>query len=248
VSNQSLIEILYEDNDIFAINKPAGIHSVGMRTNSEYTVAELLANEFPSARFASPTATESGLANRLDFETSGVLIAARSQEVWHLLRAEFQEKRALKTYLALVEGIPECPMTIAGYMGNRHRGSLRVECSDYPKKRYLFTESELASVVGYDLNGHWSVLLIRSSSGARHQIRCHCAEAEHPLIGDTLYGSQREIQAIVPEINHFVLHALELTINHPTTGQSITISAPPPSYLQDFLTRAGTRQRNSQIR
>lgn len=204
-------------------------------------MADVLMSEFPDTRLASPSTTESGLANRLDYETSGILIAARSREVWHLLRAEFQEKRVLKTYLALVEGIPECPMTIAGYLGNRHRGSLRVECSDYPKKRYLFTESELASIVGYDLGGHWSVVRIMSCSGARHQIRCHCAEAEHPLIGDTVYGSQCDIRAVVPEIDHFVLHALEVTINHPTTGRSITITAPPPSYLQDFLTRTMTK-------
>ena len=217
-SNHTL-PVLYEDNDVLVLNKPAGIltHAKGA-LNHEFSVAEFMRSRSTDQ----PTGNRPGIVHRLDRGTSGVIIAAKTTAAKHWLQKQFATRKAKKTYLALVEGRPKEPAAI-----------IRLPIERNPKKPQTFrvgpsgkpAETEYATEQAYP---NHTLLRLKPTTGRTHQLRVHLAYLGHPIVGDHLYGTAN------PALGRLFLHAAELEITLPNR-QRKTFTAPMPPELHAFL-------------
>ncbi len=223
------LEILFEDDFIIAINKPPCTHSVMQGSSRENSIAYSLFKRNPGACAVSFKEDDAGLVHRLDFETSGVLIAAKTRDVWIALREQFSGDKIKKTYLALVEGeFPETAV-VSSRIGSRHRRGKKVrvypESSDAPRTQPAQTSFEQVKFIP---DHSCSVVRAFLTSGRRHQIRAHASETGHPLFGDSLYGSTRSVSDTVystRDVPSFLLHASSIVFPYPIKGELFEITA-----------------------
>lgn len=217
------VDVVYVDDAVIVINKPAGAPSVVLRHGETGTVANVLAARFPEIVWAGQTPLESGLAHRLDTATSGLLVAARTPAAYALLRQQFRAQTVEKRYLALVTGRFELTEQAVFHLaptGPRGRRMRLAASGEGQKASSLYTPLET-------LPGH-TVIQITITTGVRHQIRAHLSEIGHPIVGDSLYGGAEAEGTL-----RLCLHAHVLAFAHPTTGQKLRFESPLP---QDFLT------------
>lgn len=234
---KSGLDIIFNNQELLVINKPAGIHSAALpeKDSGSSIAAELLLN-FPEQENVSEKKEDGGLINRLDFYTSGCLIAAREKACWKRLRELSDNNYIYKKYLAFVSGKVVDKQGITGYIGSPYRRSRKVKVykkEPSRKERALPAESFIEG--GFYLKNHdvslvWIVII----RGRRHQIRAHLASIGHPLVGDVLYGSERQVSDFSKsrEIPEFFLHAEGLDIKKEI---SLQVRAPLPGYLQNLL-------------
>ncbi len=206
------LPIIYEDDHVIVINKPSGIltHAKG-GICSEMTVADFVR---PRMHEVDET-NRPGIVHRLDRETSGLLIAAKDNETKRLLQKQFQERKAKKTYLAIVHGIPkvlEANIDLPIARNPKKPSSFRVD----PKGKSAQTHYE---VIGH--NTVYSVIRLKPVTGRTHQLRVHLAHLGIPIVGDTLYSGGKS------PINRLCLHAEQLEITIPQS-QRKTFTAPLP--------------------
>lgn len=214
------LETVYSDSSIIAVNKPAGLLSVpgkGQRVSALTLLRHML-----------PHAEGPLLAHRLDMSTSGLLLAAQTESMYHALQDLFLRHRIHKTYIALV-----CPHADSPLLDSRQQGTISLPLSpdflDRPRQRVDHRHGKTAvtdyEVIGRqtDANGHMILrLALRPQTGRTHQLRMHCAHAEGlhaPIVGDPLYGN-----LAAPRM---YLHAARLVFDHPTTGRKIEIECSP---------------------
>ncbi len=224
-----LLQFVYEDDDIFVINKPSGIHSVALEKSSANCLATLLLQKYPTLAGAAPKAGDAGLVQRLDFETSGLIVGAKSREIWEKLAIMLQQGKVKKSYLALVEGILARPQKVSGMIGAAKRRAKKVRVyKDKNVKRSLEANTSYRPVRIFRAQ-ECTLVRALAPTARRHQIRAHAASIEHPLIGDALYGSKRTLASIhkilagAPvEGQHFLLHAATLEFPHPRSGARLT--------------------------
>lgn len=196
------LPLIATTSDLVVINKPPGLAVHPLRPGEMGTVANALVARYPECVAASlPNPREAGLVHRLDRSTSGVLVAARKQAVYHDLRALFASGRVQKHYVALVHGRVEAAdcidLSLAPMPGDRQR--MRTLARDRAVDCALPARTDYEPLaVSRDL----SLVRIRCTSGRRHQVRVHFAAIGHPLVGDTLYGGQ-----LRPGIPSALLHA-----------------------------------------
>ena len=221
-------QIIYSDDWLIVINKPALINSVSQSNGSLASIAQWLTEKYPGIEQASEEPLDGGLVNRLDFETSGILIAAKNRPSWLALKEQFSKREVDKTYIAIIEGSPALPLVIEAYIGNRYRGSKKVLVQSYPENRFQHTHSILRRTLSQDKSKKTSVVEIEAMTGARHQIRAHCASIGHPLVGDALYGSTQTLDI---EGLPFALHALQISFVHPQNIKDVLFQAPAPEYF-----------------
>ncbi len=168
--------------------------------------------------------------HRLDVGTSGVMAVAKSESAYSELKHQFRERTVDKIYHALVQGHPDPSAgTIEGPIG-RH------PTADY---KWAVTADGKPSVTHYETLEAYpyaSLLKIRLETGRTHQIRVHMAAARHPCVGDLTYGADPVLSARLGLTRQW-LHALELSIDHPATGQRVTFTSPYPDDLADALLR-----------
>jgi 23S rRNA pseudouridine1911/1915/1917 synthase len=219
------LEILYEDRDVIAVNKPAGVvvHAgAGVR---EGTLVNRLVHHFGTL---SNTAGDlrPGIVHRLDKDTSGVLLVARTDFAHHSLAAQFSERTVEKVYLALVQGSMKADRgritaRIARDPVRRTRMTARLA-----EGRAALTEWEvLERLAGFTL------LRVRIGTGRTHQIRVHLASIGHPVAGDRLYGAKPDPSG------RFFLHAHRIAFDSPSTGARIAVESPLPPELADWKRR-----------
>lgn len=189
---QQLINKIFENDDYLVINKPSLIHSAG--NNS---IQKELVKKYPRL----DKLPEAGMLQRLDFETSGALVVAKSTGAITAWKNEYKKGAIIKKYLLLVEGKLASQKEISGYFGSRYRGSKKVSFSESSKKRFLFASTKFES---FKTGNGASLLLATTSQGRRHQIRASAKEAGVPLIGDELYGGKKAKHP-------FFLHASEIS-------------------------------------
>lgn len=231
------LEIVYEDDFILAINKPSGIHSVMIPENPGPSIAQKLADADQSFTEISTKTEDSGLINRIDFHTSGILIAGKTKEAWLETRANLLSESVFKSYLACVEGKLE-DIVIENYIGTPNRRAAKVKVyKKEPKKkdRALPANTEI-KVLSHIEDKDVSFIRAIVHAGRRHQIRAHSGSINHPLVGDDLYGSSRNLSEVLGfDAPHFFLHAERIKFIHPITKELIDIHAPIPTSFAHFI-------------
>jgi 23S rRNA pseudouridine1911/1915/1917 synthase len=218
------LTVLYEDEDVVAIDKPAGmvVHA-GAGVHSGTLVNALL------HRFAGLSgvggAMRPGIVHRLDRFTSGVLLVARNDAAHRRLAEQFSARQVTKTYLALVQGEVKAESgrierPIARDPVHRTRMTARLA-----EGRAAWSEFRvLRRFAGFTL------LEVRIGTGRTHQIRVHLASLKHPVVGDTLYGA-----AAQPALGRYFLHAHRIEFQQPTTGERVVVVSPLAAELECWL-------------
>ncbi len=227
------LPIIYEDDDIVAIDKPAGIMTHGDGRNAVTTVADWFAQQYPASKGVGetqrlPDGTElarPGVVHRLDTDTSGVLILAKTQEAHAFLKAAFQDREAKKTYLAFVYGAPKEKKGVIDFPIGRSKKDFRLR-SAQPKAGGTLRDAVTKYEVLGDIGTH-ALLKVMPETGRTHQIRVHLKAIHHPIVGDVLYAPNHPRDL---GFDRMGLHAWRLDIPLPS-GERKVLTAPIPADL-----------------
>lgn len=224
--------ILYEDESMLVIAKPAGVVVHPAAGNPTGTVVNALLGRYPHlAETLACTSGRPGIIHRLDKETSGCLAIAKTPEAQYKLSSAFASRETGKTYLAIVRGVPRRPEgEITGLIGrhpvNRQKMAVVERNGKYAITRYCLKRSGLINGVPV------SLMEVKILTGRTHQIRVHLSSIGIPVLGDATYGGTA---AAIPGISRQMLHAWKLRIPHPVTGEELEFTAPPPDDFQATL-------------
>ncbi|MEM7113126.1 MAG: RluA family pseudouridine synthase [Chloroflexota bacterium] len=206
-------QIVYEDEWLLGVNKPSNLRVHG---NGRFTQANLI---YHLRQHHCPTAD---LVNRLDAQTSGVVVVAKDKATLRLLHHAFQAQQVEKTYLALVAGVPKVAAGIMDWSlakqnpGERFSPFMAVEKGD-KRGKMAVTHYKVRQV-----QDSYSRVELKPKSGRTHQLRVHMAALGHPILGDLLYNPNPK------SASRLALHCLETQFQHPHTQQICTIHAPLP--------------------
>jgi 23S rRNA pseudouridine1911/1915/1917 synthase len=239
------LDIVYEDADLAVIDKPAGmmVHAGAGATDSERNRGTLVNALLFHLQTLSAVGGElrPGIVHRLDKETSGLMVVAKSDVAHRKLAAQFSDRRVKKTYIALVHRWVE-----------NDRGTISTSISrDLVRRTRMTTRRSggRSAITHYEVErrinspyGKFTLLRLHIETGRTHQIRVHMASIGHPVVGDTAYGAPAQIsrgaQSSLSLPRNF-LHAAELRFDHPRTGEHLAFARPLPEPLEQFLERLG---------
>ncbi len=219
------LKVLYADEDIIVLDKPAGLVVHPGARNVSGTLANALLHHFPET--ASVGASDRpGIVHRLDKDTSGVMVAARSARAYESLVGQFRRKDVWKTYLGLVWGGITAPEGRIDWPIGRHAtdGKKISVRSRHPKDAETFFKVLRPF-------RDTTLLEIRPVTGRTHQIRVHLAAAGHPVAGDALYGRKKAAK----KFPRLFLHAHTISFIHPRTGERLTFVSQLPPELEAVL-------------
>jgi len=216
--------VLFEDEHLVALDKPAGVPAHPLRPGERGTLASALVLRHPECAAASPDAREAGLGHRLDVGTSGVLVAARSREVWTRLRQILGGGDSEKTYLAEVAGAPASDAVVVDEpIGRSGRRGSKVRLGS--GRGLLSARTEIHVL---ERRPQTTLVEARLRRGRAHQVRAHLAHVGCPVVGDATYGDPANTAAS----DGLHLHAWRLSLPHPVTGAPLLIEAPPPAWAR----------------
>ncbi|MFN7677747.1 MAG: RluA family pseudouridine synthase [Cyanobacteriota bacterium] len=221
------LDVLYEDAHLIVINKPAGLTVHPAPGNKDGTLVNALLHHCPDLPGIGGE-LRPGIVHRLDKDTSGCIVIAKSQEALVRLQEQIQKRIASREYLAVVHGQPAAEAgTIVGAIG-RHPAD---------RKKYAV----VADGSGRHARTHWRVcerlgdyalLRFQLDTGRTHQIRVHCAHIQHPIVGDPVYSRARRLPVA---LGGQALHAVALGLNHPISGERLSFTAPLPEEFETLL-------------
>jgi 23S rRNA pseudouridine1911/1915/1917 synthase len=226
------LDVLFADDELIVVNKQAGLTVHAAASHHGATLVSGLLARFPElAAMAEPDGImRPGIVHRLDKDTSGVMVVARTPFARAALAAQFKERTVRKFYLAIVRGVI-----------NRDRITIDRAVGRHPSERQRMSvrsRSARAAVSHLTVLGRWadmSLLGVRPETGRTHQIRVHLAAIGHACIGDALYGRGDPTGSL----RRHALHAVALEISHPRSGQRRTFLAPLAMDLQEYLAAHG---------
>ena len=219
------LTVVHQDADLVVIDKPAGLAAHPGPGHPDQTLVNGLLALCPDIQGIGGE-IRPGIVHRLDKDTSGLMIAAKTEAAHHNLSRQIKDRAVEKGYLALVEGAP-----------SPESGAIDVPIGRDPRRRtrMAVTAGGRESRTGYRLlerAGRYSLLELRLHTGRTHQARVHLAWLGHPLLGDAVYGRRSPLLA-----RHF-LHAHRLAFAHPATGRRLEFRSPLPSDLEAALEAA----------
>lgn len=238
--------LLHEDDQLAVISKPAGIATHPQRLDDDSSLASgLLARFGPDLPLASGSPFKPGIVHRLDADTSGAMVIAKTQAALDALKLQFREHTVEKRYFALVHGVPDWDTISCGQPISRDPSrpqAVRIQAGGHPAR----TDFEVAE----RFNG-FARITARPHTGRTHQIRIHLAHLGFPVICDRLYrgksgASRLLLSDLMPEgtrphrgdrvlLDRQGLHAIRLGFSHPTTGERVVYEAPLPDDLEGTL-------------
>ena len=226
------LEILYEDAHLLALNKPAGLVVHPAPGHPGGTLVHALLHHCPDL----PGIGEErrpGIVHRLDKDTSGVMVVAKTEAAMRSLAGQFKGRRVKKTYLALVHGeVRQTEGRIATQIGRHEHDRKRMAVRTKKGREAVTTYRVMRRLEGFTL------LQLHPETGRTHQIRVHLSTMGHPIVGDKVYGGTREKKFRVSGFGFRVraerqlLHSWKLGVFHPTTNEWMEFEAPPPA---DFM-------------
>jgi 23S rRNA pseudouridine1911/1915/1917 synthase len=240
------LEIVYEDDELIVVNKPAGlvVHpAAGIHSG---TLANALAFHFQ--QLSNAGSVRPGIVHRLDKDTSGLLVAAKTESSHENLADQFRAREVFKSYIALVYGVV-----------NQESGRIEQPIARDPRNR-----TRMAVVAGgrgavslfkvrrrFD---SFTLLDVELKTGRTHQIRVHLTWLKHPVVGDELYSGGRDnnvqdvqLRAQIRKLNRQFLHAEQLGFSHPRTGEQMHFTAPLPSPLLSLLAELEARRQSDKL-
>ncbi|MGI9104560.1 MAG: RluA family pseudouridine synthase [Terriglobales bacterium] len=250
IAEEIPLDIVYEDDDLAVVNKPAGmmVHAGAGATEdarNRGTLVNALLHRFGSLSSTSGE-MRPGIVHRLDRNTSGLIVVAKHDRAHRKLAEQFAGRKVHKTYLALVHGSMQ-----------QERGTIRSAISRDLQRRTRMTTRRgggREAISHYrvverisSIYGKFTLLEVKIETGRTHQIRVHLSSLGHPVVGDTLYGAPREIRTAeqgkktpaepVPSVSlaRNFLHAAAIEFQQPLTGQPLVLERPLPPDLQEFL-------------
>ena len=234
------LDVLYEDEDVIAINKEAGmtVHA-GAGAVSGTLVNALLGRGQALAKGGDPL--RPGIVHRLDKETSGVILVAKSDAAHAKLGEAFRQRAVKKTYIVLVQGrMKEKSGRIELAIGRDpiHRTRMAVERKTWHGAAMANPRAARTDWRALATIGDTTLLEVQLHTGRTHQIRVHFSALKHPVLGDTLYGAARELRVgkiDLPPLGRNFLHAAKLGFAQPRTGAWIEVRAALPAELRTFL-------------
>lgn len=228
------LEILFEDESLIVVNKPAGLLVHPSHIEKSGTLLNGLAYHFWQT---SGEAIRPGLIHRLDRNTSGVIVLAKTQRAHRTLSKHFRERWVKKFYLALVNGKMESNSgEIDAPIGSK-------EGKDVWPRWQVMSEKEggKTAMTKYKVIRRFSahtLIELEPQTGRTHQLRIHCNLIGHPIVGETIYRSAlSEVDPLVAKhkIKHQLLHASRLIFRHPAGGKELDLEAPMPKLMQDLI-------------
>ena len=228
VAQPLALDVLFEDEELIVLNKPAGLTVHPAPGNRDGTLVNGLLHHCPDLPGIGGE-LRPGIVHRLDKDTSGCIVVAKSQTALVRLQRQIAARTCSREYLGLVHG----------GLGEDH-GTIEAAVGRHPvdRKRYTVIEEERG---GRFARTHWrllerlgeySLLRFRLDTGRTHQIRVHCAHIGHPVVGDRTYSRCRRLPLPLPGQ---MLHAVELGLDHPGSGERIVCTAPLPSIFAKLL-------------
>lgn len=226
------VEIVFEDDELVVVNKKAGmITHPGAGVFTGTLVNALLNRIGPSLKGINGT-LRPGIVHRLDKDTSGLLVVAKSEKALHHLQKEIKERKARRVYYAVVEGLVE-----------QDRGTIDLPIGRHPTKRkeMWVVENGRPSVTHYQVltrSSKYSLLQLTLETGRTHQIRVHTSYKGFPVVGDIVYN--RKTTGTLPArhklgLSGHALHAAQLAFTHPNTGELLEFQTPVPSDMQALI-------------
>lgn len=229
-------DILYEDEWMLVIDKPAGVVVHPAAGTPDGTVVNALLGRYPRWRdLFGGIGSRPGIVHRLDKDTSGCLVVAKTPDAQYKLGAAFAERRTAKCYLALIKGVPaDAAGELRGLIGrhpvNRQKMALLDRGGKPAVTRYRVCGT------GRLANTSVALLLVNILTGRTHQIRVHMSSLGCPVLGDELYGGARGLELPVARQQ---LHAWRLSLPHPADGRIMSFEAPVPDDMLRLVSEAG---------
>ncbi len=226
------LEVLYADDAVIAVNKPAGVVVHAGAGIHSGTLVNRLLHHFQSLSSLGG-GLRPGIVHRLDRFTSGVLLVARTDRAHQALAAQFASRTVEKIYIALVHGALK-----------HDRGEITAKITRDPVRRTRMTArlaTGRAAHTEYEVLQRWpqfTLVRVRIRTGRTHQIRVHMASIGHPIAGDRLYGAPARVEGM-PPLDRCFLHAHLISFETPATGERLTVEAPLPVELEAWLKALG---------
>jgi 23S rRNA pseudouridine1911/1915/1917 synthase len=222
------LDILYEDGQLIIINKPAGMVVHPAPGHSSGTLVHALLSHCPLAEISG--VHRPGIVHRLDRDTSGAIVVAKTDFAHQSLQGQIQAKTARREYLGVVVGSPREDMGLVDLPIGRHpvdrQKQTIVEIEDGGRSAQTYWEA-------LERLGNFTIIKFRLGTGRTHQIRVHSNRMGYPIVGDPVYGCGRGIKVKLPGQ---ALHAWQLELIQPVTGETIKVTAPLPVYFEKLLT------------
>ena len=252
------LDVVFEDDDLIVIDKPAGMVVHPAPGSPDHTLVNALLHHCGAALSGVGGERRPGIVHRIDKDTSGLLVVAKSDRAHHGLAAQFEAHTAERRYLALVHGVPDAgDPRLRGVRGvgfepgnvlridsqlARHRTDRQRQAVVFSGGRHAVTRARVLESFGAP--PQLALLECRLQTGRTHQIRVHMAHAGHALVGDPVYGGKRRLRAgALPEeaaaaVTAFArqaLHAESLGFTHPVSGAALRFQAPLPGDMAQLL-------------
>jgi 23S rRNA pseudouridine1911/1915/1917 synthase len=221
------LDVLFEDAHLIVVNKPAGLTVHPAPGNRDGTLVNALLHHCPDLPGIGGE-LRPGIVHRLDKDTTGCIVIAKSQAALVKLQVQIQKRIASREYLAVVHGVPR-----------GEEGTIVAAIGRHPADRKKY--AVVADSSGRHACTHWrlierlgdhSLLRFRLDTGRTHQIRVHCAHLGHPIVGDATYGRCRRLPVALPGQ---ALHAATLGLDHPISGERMVFEAPLPVVFEELL-------------
>ncbi len=242
------LEVVYEDNDLLVVNKPAGIITHPAINEPRHTLANALVARYPNLINVGESPLRPGIVHRLDKDTSGLLIVAKNQNAFIFIKKKFLDHEVKKKYLALVEGVPEEKEGVIDFdirpskqnrlkkVAVRPRTDADIRAAgqtDEEAKKKSVRSAKTLYKTRQVFGDNFALLEVAPQTGRTHQIRVHLSAIGHPVAGDRLYGSRSKL------LKRQFLHAYALEFTAPG-GKPISLGIGLPKDLEEALKTAGT--------
>lgn len=233
------LDILYEDEFLLIVNKPAGmvVHPAPGHPNG--TLVNAVLAHCGDQLTGVGGVQRPGIVHRLDKDTTGAMVVAKTEAVLHHLQGQIQAKTAQRDYLGVVFGVPKLP-------DGQDWGTTDAPIGRHPKDRKKMAVVPIEkggrrAVTHWRIQerlGNYTLMHYRLETGRTHQIRVHSAMMGHPIVGDVIYGAGRSVGV---KLSGQALHAQKLTLTHPITAENVVAIAPLPSVFETLLQRLRQR-------